>query len=134
MFEDQPRQARGAAADETYAGEELPDLHPLRAIAEAAEWADAASGLTDAFGGPLPARHPLHPLACAVARALTEAGFTLHHCARQHPLHRLGGVCLLPVASGHDPEGRSRGVLDDPRPAGTRPGSLERIRPHPKDP
>jgi hypothetical protein len=30
----------------------------------------------------------------------------LHHCAQHHPLYRLGGVCLLPVAAGHDPTGK----------------------------
>jgi hypothetical protein len=40
----------------------------------------------------LPAEDPLRPLACAVALALTEAGFTLHHCARHHPRYRLGGA------------------------------------------
>jgi hypothetical protein len=44
-------------------------------------------------------------LATDIARTLTEAGFTLHHCAQHHPLYRLGGVCLLPVAAGHDPDG-----------------------------
>jgi hypothetical protein len=31
-------------------------------------------------------------LASDIARALTEAGFTLHHCAQHQPLYRLGGV------------------------------------------
>lgn len=46
-----------------------------------------------------------------IARALVEAGFTLHHCARHHPLYRLGGVCLLPVARGHDPNGKGGVVV-----------------------
>jgi hypothetical protein len=64
------------------------------------------SWLADGYGRQLPASDPLAPLAGEVARALTEAGFTLHHCAQSHPLYRLGGVCLLPVARGHDPGGR----------------------------
>ena len=39
-----------------------------------------------------PAYDPLTPLARDIAGALTEAGFTLHHCAQGHPLYRLGGV------------------------------------------
>jgi hypothetical protein len=35
----------------------------------------------------------------------------LHHCAQHHPLYRLGGVCLLPVAAGHDPDGRGGVVV-----------------------
>jgi hypothetical protein len=50
-------------------------------------------------------------LASDIARALTEAGFTLHHCAQHQPLYRLGGVCLLPVAPGHDPDGRGGAVV-----------------------
>ena len=42
---------------------------------------------------------------------LVEAGFTLHHCARHHPLYRLGGVCLLPVGSDQDPNGRGGVVV-----------------------
>jgi hypothetical protein len=41
-----------------------------------------------------------------MCQALTEAGFTLHHCIRQHPRYRLGGVCLLPVPGGHNPDGQ----------------------------
>ena len=47
----------------------------------------------------------------AGALALTEAGFTLHHCAQSHPLYRLGGVCLVPVTRGHDPDGRGGVVV-----------------------
>jgi hypothetical protein len=43
---------------------------------------------------------PLAPLAREVARALTLAGFTMHHCVQSDPLYRLGGVCVLPVAAG----------------------------------
>ena len=34
---------------------------------------------------------------------------TLHDCAQSHPLYRLGGVCLVPVTRGHDPDGRGGG-------------------------
>jgi hypothetical protein len=87
-------------ADDGFLDEQAPDLGPLQETAEAAELAEAMSRLTASSGGPLPARDPLCPLAHAIARALTEAGFTLHHCARHHPRYRLGGVCLLPVAAG----------------------------------
>jgi len=85
---------------DAYLGDEPPDLSPMRALAERAELADAVSGLTDSYGGPLAADDPLAPLARGVACSLVEAGFTLHHCARHHRLYRLGGVCLLPVTSG----------------------------------
>ena len=110
MYEHQSRQLDYGSANDAFVGEEAPDLGPLRETAEAAELAEATDGLTDGSGGPLPAEDPLRPLACAVARALTEAGFTLHHCARHHPRHRLGGVCLLPVAAGHGP-GSKAGVV-----------------------
>lgn len=103
MSEHQSRQVDYGSANDGLLDEEAPDLGPLQEAAEAAELAEATSGLTDSFGGPLYAEDPLRPLACAVARALTEAGFTLHHCGRHHPRYRLGGVCLLPVA-GHAPE------------------------------
>ena len=95
MSEPQSRQVDYGSANDGLLDGEAPDLGPLQEAAEAAELAEATSGLTDSFGGPFPARDPLRPLACAVARALTEAGFTLHHCARHHPRYRLGG---LPVA------------------------------------
>jgi hypothetical protein len=79
-----------------------PDLGPLRAAAERTELADALALLTDAYGYRLPDSDPLAPLARDIARSLVEAGFTLHHCARTHPLYRLGGVCLLPVSAHHD--------------------------------
>ena len=63
------------------------------------------------YGRPLRADDPLAPLARDMARALTLAGFTLHHCVQYHPLYRLGGVCLLPVARGHDPDGRGGVVV-----------------------
>ncbi|HYA53056.1 MAG TPA: hypothetical protein VEG33_18035 [Streptosporangiaceae bacterium] len=111
MSEHQSRQVDYASADDGFLDEQAPDLGPLQEAAEAAELAEAASGLTDGSGGPLPAHDPFRPLACAIARALTEAGFTLHHCARHHPRHRLGGVCLLPVAAGHAPQSKAGVVV-----------------------
>ena len=64
--------------------------------------------LAGANGYRLPEDHPLAPLARDLARALTEAGFTLHHCQQHDPLYRLGGVCLLPVPAGRD-DGRDGG-------------------------
>jgi len=104
-------QIRRGFADDASQGDVPPDLGPLRALAEAAELADAIAGLTDSYGRPIPANDPMHPLARDIARALTEAGFTLHHCAQHHPLYRLGGVCLLPVARGHDPDGKGGVVV-----------------------
>ena len=77
-----------------------PDLGPLRAAAEAAELAQAVSGLVSADGYRLAGSDPLAPLARAIARSLTEAGLPLHRCARHDPRYRLGGICLLPVPAG----------------------------------
>jgi hypothetical protein len=111
MSQDRSHQIRcGFAADASQCGGP-PDLGPLRALAEREEFADAAGRLADAYGRPLRDDDPLRPLAADMARALTEAGFTLHHCAPHHPLYRLGGVCLLPVAAGHDPDGRGGVVV-----------------------
>jgi len=111
MSQDRLHQIRRVFADDASQGGEPPDLGPLRALAEAEELADAAARLTDSYGRPLPADDCLYLLARDIARALTEAGFTLHHCAQHHPLYRLGGVCLLPVARGHDPDGRGGVVV-----------------------
>jgi hypothetical protein len=111
VSEHQSRQVDYGSANDGFLDEEAPDLGPLQEAAEAAELAEALSGLTDNSGGPLPVRDPLRPLACAIARALTEAGFTLQHCARHHPRYRLGGVCLLPVAAGHVPESKAGVVV-----------------------
>jgi hypothetical protein len=62
------------------------DLAALRAATGDAEFAEAEAGLAS-----------VGPLARDLARSLTEAGLTLHHCASYDPLYRLGGVCLLPV-------------------------------------
>ena len=72
-----------------------PDLGPLRAAAETAELAHAASGLVSATD-----TDPLAPLAREIARSMAEAGRAVHRCARHDPLCRLGGVCLLPVPAG----------------------------------
>ncbi len=69
-----------------------PDPGPLRAAAEAAELAQAVSGLVSIDGCRLADRDPLAPLARDIARSMTEAGLTIHHCAQYHPLYRLGGV------------------------------------------
>jgi len=111
MSEDRLQQIRRGFAHDASQGDEPPDLGPLRALAEREELADAAGRLADAYGRLLRNDHPLKPLATDVARALIEAGFTLHHCAQHHPLYRLGGVCLLPVAAGHDPDGRGGVVV-----------------------
>ncbi len=96
MPDNRLQEIRRGYAEDDYLGEEPPDLGPLRALAENAELAEAVAQLADAYGRPLPVDDPLAPLARDIARALTEAGFTLHHCAQSHPLYRLGGVCLLP--------------------------------------
>ena len=118
-------------AADAYLGDEPPDLGPLRALAERAELADAVSGLTDGYGCRLADSDPFAPLARRIACDLVEAGFTLHHCAQHHPLCRLGGVCLLPVASGQWPgsqwQGRGRGVLDDSRSAVARLGPMDGV-------
>jgi hypothetical protein len=87
-------------------GLQAPDLGPLRAAAEREELAEAQDRLADGLGDPLRPGNPHAPLARDVACALTEAGFTLHDCVRYHPRYRLGGVCLLPVPSRHNPVGQ----------------------------
>ena len=57
-----------------------PVLGPLRVAAEAAELAQAVSGLVSADGYHLSDR-PAAPLARDIARSMTEAGLPLHHCA-----------------------------------------------------
>ncbi|HTT53023.1 MAG TPA: hypothetical protein VMH35_16635 [Streptosporangiaceae bacterium] len=91
---------------------ESPDLGPLRALAETAEFTEAVARLADAYGRPLPADDSLVSLARDIAWALTEAGFTLcTTAARAIRWYRLGGVCVLPVARGHDPDGRGGVVV-----------------------
>jgi hypothetical protein len=111
MPEDRLHQIRRGFAADASQGDELPDLGPLQALTEREELADATGRLADAYGRPLRDDDPLRPLAADVARALTEAGFTLHHCAQHHPLYRLGGVCLLPVVARHGPDGRGGVVV-----------------------
>ena len=74
-----------------------PCLAPLRAAAEAAELAQAVTRLVSIDGCRLADSDPLAPLARDIARSMTEAGLTVHHCAQHDPLYRLGGVCLLAV-------------------------------------
>jgi len=78
-----------------------PDHGPLRAAAEAAELAQAVSGLVSTDGCRLADSDPLAPFARDIARSLTEAGLTVHRCARHDPLYRLGGVCLHAVPAGY---------------------------------
>jgi hypothetical protein len=106
MSDDRVRQIRQGFADDISQSGVTPDLGPLRAVAEREELAQAVSRLVDCYRRPLPADDPLYPLARDVARALTEAGLPLHDCVQGRPLHRLGGVCLLPVARVHDLDGR----------------------------
>ncbi len=74
-----------------------PEPGPLRAAADAAELAQAVSGLVRIDGCRLADTDPLAPLTRDIARSLTEAGLTVHHCAPHDLLYRLGGVCLLAV-------------------------------------
>jgi hypothetical protein len=74
------------------------DLHqpgpgPLRAAAGAVELAQAVTRLVSIDGRRLADSNPLAPL----ARSMTETGLTVHHCAQDDLLYRLGGVCLLAV-------------------------------------
>jgi hypothetical protein len=79
-----------------------PGLAALRAAAGAAEFAEAEAGLLGAYGHPLGGADPLAPLAYDLARSLTEAALTVHHCARHDLLYRLGAVCLLPIPAEPD--------------------------------
>jgi hypothetical protein len=103
MSEDQSRQLNEADPEDDF---QPPDLRPLRALAEREELADARARLADGLGHPLPADDPFAPLATDVAAALTEAGLTVHTCAPHHPQYRLGGVCVLPIPSSHNPDGQ----------------------------
>lgn len=82
---------------ESFDGLGRPDLAPLRDLAERAEFPSAADELRNAYGYALSNSDPLAELACEIARSVTEAGFTLHHCDQHDPLYRLGGVCLTPM-------------------------------------
>jgi len=81
MSQDRLHQIRSGFADDASQDEEPPNLEPLWALAERAELTDATGRLADAYGRPMRDDDPLKPLATDVARALTEAGFTLYHCA-----------------------------------------------------
>jgi hypothetical protein len=74
-----------------------PDPGPLRTAAETAELAHAVSRLVSIDGCRLDDSDPLAPLTRDIARSMTEASLTVHHCAQHEPLYRLGGVCLLAV-------------------------------------
>ena len=63
-----------------------PDHGPLRAIAEAAELAQAASGLVSIDGCRLADSDPLAPLARDIACSITAVGLTVYHCAQHDPL------------------------------------------------
>jgi hypothetical protein len=80
-------------------GDARPDLGPMREAAERGELADAVACLAGSAGFRLRGDDPVAPLAREVARALTLAGFTVHHCVQSDPLYRLGGVCLVPVGA-----------------------------------
>jgi hypothetical protein len=103
MFEDQSRRLDQGDPEDDF---QPPDLRPLRALAEREELADARARLADGLGSPVRADDPYAPLASDVAEALTEAGLTLHNCAPHHPQYRLGGVCVMPIPSGHNPDGQ----------------------------
>ena len=77
-----------------------PGLGPLRAAAEAAEIAQAASGLVSIDGCRLADNDPLAPLTRRIARSVTAAGLTVHHRARRYPLYRPGGARVLAVPPG----------------------------------
>ena len=111
MSENRLRWISRGFADDASQSDGPPDLGPLRALAEREEFAEATERLADAYGRSLRDDDPLRPLAHDIARALTEAGFSLHHCGQHDPLYRLGGVCLLPVTRGHDPDGRGGVVV-----------------------
>jgi hypothetical protein len=99
MVDDWSRPVPDGPDDGDWLADARPDLGPLREAAERGELADAVACLAGSAGFRLRADDPLAPLAGEVARALTLAGFTLHHCVQADPLYRLGGVCLLPVAA-----------------------------------
>ena len=76
---------------------------------------------------PLAGADPLAPLARDIARSMTEAGLTLHHCARHDPLYRLGGVCLLAVPPGRDGRGGIAVSLDRAQPAAAGLGQVRHL-------
>jgi hypothetical protein len=74
-----------------------PDLAALRAAAGDAGFAEAEAELVSSRGYPLT---DADPLVYDLTRSLTEASFTLHHCATQDLPYQPGGVCLLPISPG----------------------------------
>jgi hypothetical protein len=82
---------------------EAPNLEPLRAAAGRTELAEAKACLASSYGFRLRDDDPLASLARDLAEELTLAGFAVHHCVVSDPLHRLGGVCLLPVPAWAGP-------------------------------
>src|SRR5258708_38879051 len=109
MSDDRLRQLRQGFADDAYQGDEPPDLSPLRALADGEELAVAAGHLADACGRRLPEDNPLMPLARDLARALTEAGFTLRRCAPGEPPRRPGEGCPGPGRRAPYPGDRGGG-------------------------
>jgi hypothetical protein len=99
MVDDWSRPVSVGPEDHGWLADARPDLGPLRKATERGELDDAMACLAGSSGFRLRGDDPLAPLAREVARALTLAGFTVHHCVRADPLNRLGGVCLLPVAA-----------------------------------
>jgi hypothetical protein len=99
MADDWSRPVPDGPEGDGWLADARPDLGSLREAAERGELADVVACLAGPAGFRLRADDPLAPLTREVARALTLAGFAVHHCVRADPLHRLGGVCLLPVAA-----------------------------------
>jgi len=106
MSEERIRGLSEGYDEDDYQADGPPDLGSLRALAEREELQDARTRVTDGLGHRLRADDPHAPLARDVAAALTEAGLTPHDCAPHHARYRLGGVCVLPVPSSHNPDGQ----------------------------
>jgi len=79
-----------------------PDLCSINVPTEQAEFGDEVCALFSGDGYPLPGDDLLAPPARDVGRTLVEAGFTLHHRDRYDPVHRLHGVCLVPIPAESD--------------------------------
>ena len=109
-----------------------PDLGPLRAAAEAAELAQAVSGLVSANGCRLADSGPLAPLARDIARSMTEAGLPCTTARDITRCYRLGGICVLAgtCRTGRRPR-RDRGVLDPAQPGAAGLGPVRHLHRHP---
>jgi hypothetical protein len=107
MADDWSRPVPDGPEDDEWLADARPDLGPLREAAEHGELADAVACLAGSSGFRLRAGDSLALLAHEVARALTLAGFAVHPCVQADPLHRLGGVCLLPVSAWAETSGRA---------------------------